>query len=196
MAKRMMIGPEGREHDPKYMQPEIVRRDRIVRKLFKRAKRLHEQVVKDKSTIHQDLRDYLAKVADDYDETWKGNATLQSFDENLKVEFRRRDRITFGPELQLAKQKIDAFLERRASGADEAIKAIVRDVFSTDRDNSLPVRRILRLRNYRFKDPDWEKAMDLINQSIDVTSTKDYISFYEKDEAGNWVQIVLNFSSV
>ena len=56
--------------------------------------------------------------------------------------------------------------------------------------------RIFALRRYKIKDPIWKEAMELIDKAITVTSTKQYISFSVRDEAGNYNKVVLNFSSL
>ncbi|MCD4828824.1 MAG: DUF3164 family protein [Candidatus Cloacimonetes bacterium] len=198
MSKRTktLMDAEGREIPEKLLRPDVVQRDRVVRKLSKRAARLNAMIAKEKAKICEELADYLADMAAEVGETWKGNATLQSFDARLKVEFRRRDQIAFGPELQLAEQKFNAFIERRAEGSDEAICVLVKDSFNANNKGAIPIGRIMRLRKFKFDDPDWEAAMALIDKAIDVVSTKDYISFYEKADDGKYVQTVLNFSAI
>lgn len=38
--------------------------------------------------------------------------------------------------------------------------------------------------------------MELIDKAIRVVSTKQYVSFYERDEHGEYKQIILNFTAL
>ncbi len=105
---RTLTDAEGREYPASILDPAIVKRDRIVQKVMKRAQRLHTNITTEKERMSAEVEKYLDDLAAQYDETWKGNAELVSFDGLFKVEVRNRERITFGVELQLAKQKIDA----------------------------------------------------------------------------------------
>jgi len=65
-----------------------------------------------------------------------------------------------------------------------------------DKKDEIAKYRILRLRRYNIKDQTWKEAMELIDQAIQVVSTKQYINFYERDESGQFRQIVLNFPAL
>jgi hypothetical protein len=65
-----------------------------------------------------------------------------------------------------------------------------------DKRGQLARYRIFALRRYKIKDPTWKEAMELIDKAIMVTSTKQYISFAVRDDAGNYHKVVLNFSAL
>lgn len=65
-----------------------------------------------------------------------------------------------------------------------------------DKRGQLARYRIFALRRYKIKDPIWKEAMELIDKAIMVTSTKQYISFAVRDDAGNYNKVVLNFSTL
>jgi hypothetical protein len=76
------------------------------------------------------------------------------------------------------------------------LRAIISEAFQVDKKGEIAKYRILRLRRYNIKDPVWKEAMELIDAAIQVVSTKQYITFYEKDAAGQAKQIVLNFTAL
>ena len=80
--------------------------------------------------------------------------------------------------------------------SNDNLKAIVNDAFQLDKHGQLARYRIFALRRFKIKDPVWKEAMELIDKAITVTSTKQYISFSVRDEAGNYNKVVLNFSSL
>ena len=163
---------------------------------MQRVKRLRKRLEDDKRSILAAIRNYLAELADDHEEAWKGNARLYIFDKKFKIEFRRRDRIELGPELNIAVAKIETFIDNRKEGADPAILAIVRDKITRDENKTVSVHDILSLRKFNFKDDLWDEAMDLIDEAIDIVATKDYLNFYERDEDGKYQPITLTFSAI
>ena len=92
------------------IRPEILKQDAIVTKTITRAIKLHDRMVADKNQFFGDVELYLQQVAEKNGLDWKGNAVLNSFDGKYRVEIRFKERIQFGIELQLAKQKIDECL--------------------------------------------------------------------------------------
>ena len=65
-----------------------------------------------------------------------------------------------------------------------------------DSKGKLDKRRILGLQKLKIEDPEWEEAMQIINDSIQIERTKRYVAFFERDEDGEYKPIVLNFSSL
>lgn len=128
----------------------------------------------------EELEEYLNDLAKRNGLKWRGNAELVSFDESMKVEVRYRERIQFGVELQLAKQKIDECLKEWTSGSNEKLKAIIIEAFQVDRKGEIAKHRIFALRRYNIKDPVWKEAMELIDKAIQVTSSKQYIAVYRR----------------
>ncbi|WP_219079388.1 DUF3164 family protein [Vibrio parahaemolyticus] len=83
------------------------------------------------------------------------------------------DNITFGPELQIAKQLIDEYLRGLTEGANDELKVFVNDVFEVDKQGKAEQkRRILDLRQYNIDHPLWLEAMAAIADSISIASTK------------------------
>ena len=178
------------------IKPEILKQDAIVNKTIERAKKLQERIIRDKAKLFEEVELYLEEVAEKNGLEWKGNAILNSFDGVNRVEIRFKERIQFGIELQLAKQKIDECLKEWSADSNANLRAIISEAFQVDKKGEIAKYRILRLRRYNIKDPTWKEAMELIDQAIQVVSTKQYITFYEKDESGQQRQIVLNFSTL
>jgi hypothetical protein len=178
------------------IRPEILKQDAIVTKTITRAIKLHDRMVADKNQFFADVELYLQQVAEKNGLDWKGNAVLNSFDGRYRVEIRYKERIQFGIELQLAKQKIDECLKAWSADSNVNLRAIIGEAFQVDKKGEIAKYRILRLRRYNIKDQTWKEAMELIDQAIQVVATKQYINFYEKDESGQFRQIVLNFPAL
>ena len=196
VKERTLTDAQGREIPVKVLHTEIVEKDAAVKKAMDCAIKLQERIISDKQKLIQTIEKYLNDAARRNNLEWKGNALLISFDEKYRVEMRFREKIQFGIELQLAKQKIDECIKAWSADSNDNLKAIVSDAFQLDKHGQLARYRIFALRRFKIKDPVWKEAMELIDKAILVTSTKQYISFAVRDEAGNYNKIVLNFSAL
>ena len=57
--------------------------------------------------------------------------------------------------------------------------------------------RILGLRRYNIKDANWKDAMELIDKAIQVTSTRQYLAFYQRESIDAPFKLIpLNFSAI
>ncbi len=196
VKERTLTNAQGREFPVKVLHTDIVERDAAVKKALDCALKLQERIISDKQKLISIVETYLNDAARRNGLEWKGNALLISFDEKYRIELRFRERIQFGIELQLAKQKIDECIKAWSADSNDNLKAIINDAFQVDKHGQLARYRILTLRRFKIKDPIWKEAMELIDKAILVTSTKQYISFWVRDEQGNYNKIVLNFSTL
>ncbi len=131
-----------------------------------------------------------------------GNLTLRSVCGRFMVRMTVSKHITFGPELEAAKALIFEFLEDElAKGGSEAIHEIVTKVFRLNGKGRIDTSGILGLREHRFQDVRWEKAMDAIEEAICRDTATTYINFYRVDPHANpksagEVRISLNLAEV
>jgi len=162
-----------------------------------RALKLHDHIEIQKQRIIDDVEKYLSKIADTYGQDWKGNAELTNFDGQYKIEVRYRERIQFDEKIQIAKQKIDECLKRWSENSNLNLQAVIKEAFQVDKKGEIAKSRILGLRKYNIKDAEWKMAMDLIDQAIQVTSSKQYIAFYFRPSPDKpYQQVSLNFSAM
>ena len=196
VKERTLTDAQGREIPVKVLHTEIVEKDAAVKKAMDCAIKLQERILSDKQKMIQIIENYLNDAARRNGLEWKGNALLISFDEKYRIEMRFREKIQFGIELQLAKQKIDECLKAWSADSNVNLRAIISEAFLVDKKGEIAKYRILRLRRYNIKDQTWKEAMELIDQAIQVVATKQYINFYERDESGQFRQIILNFPAL
>jgi len=195
-TERTKTDAQGRAIPVSVIKTEMLKQDSVVNNTLDRVLRLQKRIKTDKLKLYDEIQDYLEYVAKKSGLTWKGNAGFTSFDGKYKIEIRFKERIEFGLELQLAKQKIDECLKDWTSESNANLRAIISEAFQVDKKGEIAKTRILSLRKYNIKDPVWKEAMELIDKAIRVVSTKQYVSFYERDEYGEYKMIVLNFTSL
>jgi hypothetical protein len=126
----------------------------------------------------------------------KGNIQLFSYDGTYKLIVAVAETITFGPELQAAREMINECLNSWTSDAQPELRTIINEAFATDGQGSVSVARILMLRRYNITDERWLKALAAINDAVRVMGSKQYMRLYERNEAGAYLPISLDIAAL
>lgn len=126
----------------------------------------------------------------------KGNVTFSTFDGSEQISIRVQDSLTFGPELQIAKDLIDECVTEWSEGANINLRAIISDAFQVDKEGQLSLSRILSLRRVKIQDERWLKAMEAISESLQVAVSKTYINFRKKNQDGKLIYIPLDIAAI
>lgn len=174
-------------------------RDEEVIAMVRMAKVLNEDMRRVKNRLFASFNDFVALSAQEYEVQLggkKGNTTLFSYDGKYKVQLAVSENIVFDERLQIAKNLIDECLTDWTQNASDNIKAIINQAFQVDKEGKISTHRVLSLRSLDINDGNWLRAMDAISDAIQVTDTKEYIRFYERDAHGAYHQIALDFSNV
>jgi len=191
------IDGRGRVVPPRYIDPVVKARDRLVRRIAAKTQRLHEQMSTVKAEVLALVDGYLDQVAAGYDEDWKGNAELVSFDGRLKVEVKISEALEFDERLQVAKQKIDHCLRSWTGNARAEVRALINQAFQVDSKGRINVRSILTLRQLKFDDPVWIDAMALIADSLRIRTTRRYVNVYQRHtNTDRFELLALNWSAL
>ncbi|UCH62716.1 MAG: DUF3164 family protein [Fidelibacterota bacterium] len=191
------IDGQGRAVPPRYIDPVVKARDRLVRRIASKTQRLHEQMSVVKAEVLALVDEYLAQVAAGYDENWKGNAELVTFDGRLKVEVKISEALEFDERLQLAKQKIDHCLRSWTGNARAEVRAIINQAFQVDSKGRINIRSILTLRQLKFDDPVWSEGMALIADSLRIRTTRRYVNVYQRHTSTDRFELLaLNWSAL
>jgi hypothetical protein len=70
------------------------------------------------------------------------------------------------------------------------------DIFQVDKTGKVSTSRVLGLRRLDIHDPDWQKAMTAITESVQIFGSKQYLCFYERNEHGEYIQIPLDVAAL
>jgi hypothetical protein len=182
------------------VKPADLLEDELVREAFREAQLLSIalRMFREKSFGQvQALLDLLAQSHGLEKGGAKGNITLSSYDGNLRLQVAIGDSLTFGPELQVAKQLVDKCIVAWSEGANANLRAIVNDAFAVDKEGKLNVDRILGLRRLDIADQTWKQAMEAIGNAVRVVSSKRYLRFYRRAGADqDFAQLPLDLARV
>lgn len=164
-------------------------KDEFVQKACAKALAMQEKLAEFKRSLMAEADDFIELLAQEHGVSLggkKGNTQLRSFDNTLRVNIQTQERIELGPELSLAKKLIDECLDEWTEGGNQNIRAIVSQTFNTDKQGSLNPQRILALRKLEITDESgkWQKAMNIIAESVGVIDSCRFIRFYKQDEKG------------
>ena len=173
--------------------------DTFVREQVTAAKIKRDELCEFKRRAFDECYAWLDLVAEKYGKTRggvKGNVTFPTFDGSQQITIRVQETLTFGPELQIAKELFDECVTDWSQGANANLQAIVSDAFQVDKEGELSTGRILSLRRVKIQDERWIKAMDAIAESLQVAMSKTYINFREKDKTGRLVNIPLDIAAI
>jgi len=192
------IDARGRAVPEEYVKEQDQRRDAMVERVHAIAKKLEQAIAAARLDITQEVDLYLEWLAKEnkVKEGWKGNITLDTFDGTLRVVRNMDDQVGFSESLQLVKTQIDLWLKDQMQGANASLVKVVSSAFNVDKKGKVNTAMILRLLNLDITDAKWRKAMQILRDSIQVTATRQYLSFAEKittDEGEIWRPIILNF---
>lgn len=157
--------------------------DELVRKILRDARDLSATIAEFKGDVFGGVGALQALIAQNYGATLggkKGNITLMSFDGCQKVQVQVADLLEFGPELQAAKQLIDACLTEWAVGSAVELRSLVNRVFQVDKEGQINRAELFMLLRVEIADERWVRAMDAIRDSIRVIGSRTYVRFYDR----------------
>ncbi|MBI1201461.1 MAG: DUF3164 family protein [Rhodopseudomonas sp.] len=174
--------------------------DDTVRKMIAFARDLSAQIDRFKGHCFDDLGSFQALIAQEYGAKvggQKGNVQLTSFNGCMKVQFQVADNITFGPELQAAKQLVDVCLNEWSATSHDYIRAIVGRAFNVDKEGRINRAELFMLMRVEIADERWKAAMSAIRDSIRVIGSKTYIRFYERPAPdAAWQAVTIDLAAV
>lgn len=174
--------------------------DQTVRKCIEFALNLNAQLSRFRGHTAADLSALDALLYDKYGVTIggkKGNRTYQTYDGLMKIQVQVSDLITFGPELQIAKQLIDQCLTEWSADSRPEIQSIVTRAFNTEKEGQVNRADVFMLLKLEIEDPRWKTAMEAIKDAIRVTGSKEYVRFYQRKNVNTeWHAITIDLAKV
>ncbi|MBP1862165.1 DUF3164 family protein [Rhizobium herbae] len=183
------------------IKPEHIEEDELVRRLSAKAVEINERLAAFRTEVFDEVMAYRDLLAEKYGvkrRGSKGNITLSTVDTTLRLLIQVADTLTFGPELEVAKEIIDECIRRWSDGSSDNIRALVDQAFQVDKVGKINADRILALRRLKMTDEtgQWEKAMGIISDSVRTMTSKEHARFYSVDrDSGDQTRIALDLAN-
>ena len=201
--------PEGYVFDAKgrmvpasAVRPPEALEDQTVRIALGYAVALANQIHRFFSHTMADFEGFMMTLEEQYGVTkkgakGKGNVSLTSYDGLMRVQFAVADRITFGPELQVAKTLFDECVCEWAEGSRPEMRVLIDDAFRVDKTGMVNRESVFRLLRLSFEDSRWRRAQDAIKDSIRIEGSKRYVRFYVRPSVEcPWQAVPIDIASV
>lgn len=174
-------------------------RHELVLELVERARAASAALATFRKAADADIDAFVELSAEKYNARLrgaKGNLTLTSYDGRFKVLRQIQDRLVFDERLQVAKALVDECILEWSEGSRDEIRALVAHAFQTDKTGKVSVERVLGLRRVDIQDERWTEAMTAISDSVQVSSSRAYLRFYERiDGTDDYRPINLDLSA-
>lgn len=174
-------------------------RDELVREKVAKVKDMQARLRALKLELMGDISAFVQLSAERYGAKvggGKGNITLMSYDGRYQIKRQVSETLCFDEGLQAAKALIDECLREWCEKSPGELRAIVDQAFKVDREGRINTNAILGLRRLDIADERWQRAMQAIGDSLQVTDTKAYVRVYERDENGRYNAISLDMAAL
>lgn len=190
-----------------WVHPDLIRadeklKDQLVECILRKVEE-HNKILKAlKDDINNDIESYLDILLEKYninakDSAKKGNYTFEDYAKTLKVQVQMSEKIQFNDKLNIAKAKIDEYLNDIVKDSSEDIKVLINKAFEVNKKGNLDSKKILSLRSYDIKDARWKEAMEIISESVEIVGIKPYIRFYKREKAtDSYTSVSLDFANI
>lgn len=186
--------------DPIELVKEIdIKRNELVMGIVTQAAEASKHLADIKQKFMQDIESFVRVSEKKYGIKKggaKGNMTFLSYDGKYKVVVAINENVVFDERLQIAKQLIDECIQTWAEGSLPEIKALVQDAFYVGKSGKIDKNRILGLRRLDIKDKKWQKAMQAISDSLQVSGSKQYIRIYQRVDGDRYDLLNLDIAAL
>jgi hypothetical protein len=174
-------------------------KDGIVQAISEKIKKMKKEMEEIKNETMSDIDTFMEIAAEEYKVNLggkKGNVTLTSYDGSIKIVIANSTNQEFNEKINFAKALIDEYLTELTKDSAIELKTIISSAFKI-RQGKLDVRRILELRSYDIKDSKWKRAMELINESLEITNSNRCFRLYVRNDSGNsYDRVNMDFATV
>jgi hypothetical protein len=175
-------------------------RERLAAKLLKESLIINKKL----KEIKEIFADTSKEVFDEFMESakvkkiTKGNFTWYNFDRTIRVEVAISERIEFDDlGINVCKEKLNQYISDNIQSKNELVTNLIKDAFQT-RNGKLDTKKVMSLLRYksRINDVLFQEAMNHLEESIRRPDSKSYYRIAVRNEAGQYDNVDLNFSSL
>lgn len=173
------------------VKPIDLLRDDTVTGIIRAGLNLQAEMRAWKYQVLADITAFCEVSAEQYGLKWggkKGNLSLVSYDGKYKVLIAVSDALAFDERLQVAKSLIDECIHEWTQNSNTEIRVLVEHAFQTDKQGNINTGRIFGLMRVKIEHPKWLQAMEALKDSIQVTSSSQYLRLYERVGDGEQYQ--------
>jgi len=182
------------------IKPLDLLRDDTVAGIIGDAVNVQAQMKAFKVKALENIAAFVSLSAEQYGTRWggkKGNLSLVSYDGRYKVLLAVSDSLAFDERLLVAKQLIDECIHEWSVESNTEIRTLIEHAFQTDKQGNISTSRIFGLMRVKIDHEKWQRAMEALKDSIQITSTSQYLRLYERmGETEQYRQIAMDIAGL
>ena len=126
----------------------------------------------------------------------KGNVTLKTFDDCMRVEVKTQSLVTYGAEIQQTKALLDQFIAEKSEGASAELVAFVNHAFQVDQEGKINRSRLVQLKRLDIDHPIWRAAMEALEEAERPGSSRAYVRFAIRPNVeAAWTSITIDVAA-
>ncbi len=194
-SDEVLTNGKGKEIPIEMVRDDHLKKHKLVMKVFVAGVKLEQKIMKDKQRMLNRITAYQRWLEKHYGGTVEfKNLILSDYSNEHKIEIKSNRIIEFDEKIQLAETLLKKSIKSWSKDSNRNMVVIIDEIFKTDKKGFLDKNKILSLKQYKITDPDWQAAIKLIDDSINIVDRKSYMMI--KYKVGNtWKCLNLNFSS-
>ena len=176
-----------------------LRADELVYQFIPEAVRINQELISLKTKLSSAIPAFIKELVEEHGvkkmAKIKGNVELTSFDGHFKLKRSIQDKIQVNANIEAARQLFDQYQDAVTNGVDDAIKKLIARAFGGS-GNQISTSRLIDIKNTDIDHPLWKKAVEALEQALEVHDSTAYYLFYYRAENGDYRPISLQFSAV
>jgi len=178
----------------------VTERDRRIESLMSKAKDLAEMITAYKAEVHEVMEEQAAKLAGygKLNGKSKGGFSITNSGSDQRITRRRDTEPTWDERALKGVDLIKEFMSSVVKRRDNKLYEILLKFLEKNEAGDLEYAKVFGLMEHedKFEDPRWKEGLRLLKQSYSISLKCFGYEFKEKNTAGKWESLVLNFSSL
>jgi hypothetical protein len=184
-----------------FRKPETLLKDDLVLGLFGRACELQRDIRQFVADTHEQIAEYMGKAAVEHGVKFsgtKGNFQLVSPDGLMKINVDMGAILRVNENIELARTQVENCIRRWGADSNPNLVSLAAQAFSADSaTGNVSQSKLAMLTSLEpaDADPEWESAVKLIKDSIEVVGKKRFVRlYYRLDQHEAWIPLSLSTS--
>ncbi|MGB0869501.1 MAG: DUF3164 family protein [Flavobacteriales bacterium] len=115
-----------------------------------------------------------------------------------KLTFSKGEVFAFNETAEAGIELLHEVLKNKFEKRNKTMYQIIEKLLSKTKEGDYDPKMLVKLRKFEsdINDPNFSKALDILNNAQEVNSTSLYVRAYNKNESGKWIDITLQFSAL
>lgn len=175
-------------------------RNQMVISIVNRVIEEQDRLIALKQAAMEDIRSFVQISNEKYGagrRSVKGNLSFTSFDGEWRVSLTIAESFGFNERIEAARELIYDCLNDWSNGANSNLLAVVDSAFRLT-NGRLDVKAILALKRINVSDDTgrWQKAMEAIDDALEVKASKPCLRIYNRNPQGRYELVPMDFTDI